>query len=113
MPVSKSYLDFVLESVREAGDVEPRRMFGGVGLYTDNVIFALILDDQLYFKVNERTAERYEDAGAEPFLYTNKNGRTVSMPYYRAPEFLFDEPDEMADWVREAMGVGLAAKAEK
>jgi len=111
--VSSSYLDFVLESLSRAGDVSLRRMFGGVGLYIGEAIFALILDDQLYFKVDETTRRGYEEAGAQPFLYTNKQGRTVAMPYYRAPDFLFDGPEEMADWAREAMNIGLAAKAAK
>ena len=113
MAVSKSYVDFVLETLSGAGEVVPRRMFSGVGLYTEDAIFALILNDQLYFKVSERTAERYRDAGAEPFLYTNKTGRTVAMPYYQAPDFLFDDPDEMTEWARDAMVVGLAAKVAK
>ena len=57
------YLDYILQDV--LGHIEGlhhRAMFGGVGIYKDGVIFGLIYDNQLYFKVNNANRSRYESA---------------------------------------------------
>ncbi|KAB2847935.1 MAG: TfoX/Sxy family protein [Hyphomicrobiaceae bacterium] len=88
-------------------------MFSGAGVMLDGVMFALIADDTLYFKVDERTRGRFESEGMGPFSYATKNGDNVLLSYYRAPERLYDEPDEMLVFAREAAGTALSKAAQK
>jgi hypothetical protein len=53
MAVSPSYLAFVLEQLDGIRDLVPKRMFGGVGLYSGETFFAVIDNDTLFFKVDE------------------------------------------------------------
>jgi Cys-tRNA(Pro) deacylase len=67
MPVSDGYLEFVLDQLREAAPVRARRMFGGVGLYAGELFFALVFDDELFFKVDETSRPRSIAAGMRPW----------------------------------------------
>jgi DNA transformation protein len=109
MPVSPHFRDFVLEQLAPAGRVAPRAMFGGVGLYLDGLFFALIDDDTLYFKADESTRPRYERAGSRPFCpYPGEPDK--AMGYWQVPAEVLEDPDEVAAWAREALGVALAKK---
>ena len=66
------------------GPVTGRAMFGGFGLYLDGVIFAIIAWEQLYFRTDAATKDRFRKAGGEVFVYEAR-GRTVELPYSTAP----------------------------
>lgn len=113
MAVSPEYGAFVLELMEPLGGVGLRRMFGGAGLFCHGVMFGLIAGDRLYLKVGDGNRADFEDAGAAPFTYRTSKGEHGIMSYYEAPDFLFDEPDEMADWARKALDEAIRKSAEK
>ena len=107
------FVDFVKDQMARLGPVVSRRMFSGAGLYLDGVIFALILRDTLYFKVDDGNRAAYEAEGLSPFSYQVK-GRSVEIgSYRRAPERLFDDSEDMVDWARAAVAAGRRAEAKK
>jgi DNA transformation protein len=113
MAVNADFLDFLKDQLRGLGQVTSRRMFSGAGLYCDGVIFALILRDTLYFKVDDGNRPAYAAEGLRPFSY-DARGRTVEIgAYWQVPERLFDEPDEMVEWARAALAAGQRAEARK
>jgi DNA transformation protein and related proteins len=67
LTVSADYLAYVLDQLASLGPVRSRRMFGGVGLYGDDVFFALIDSDTLYFKVDDTNRSEYTQRGCAPF----------------------------------------------
>ena len=86
MAVSADFLEFLKDQLRGLGHVTSRRMFSGAGLYCDGVIFALILRDTLYFKVDDGNRRAYEAEGLRPFSY-DAGGRTVEIgAYWKVPE---------------------------
>lgn len=111
MSVSAEYLEYVLDQLSSVGSVEHKRMFGGIGIYFDGLFFALIDDDILYFKVDDLTRQRYEDAGSkgfDPF----KNGQP-SRNYFTVPVSVLEDLDELRGWTRDAIGVAGRALAKK
>ncbi len=113
MGSNAEFLDFLKDQLRGLGHVTTRRMFSGAGIYCDGVIFALMLRDELHFKVDDGNRRAYEAEGLEPFSYDAK-GKTVTIgAYWRVPERLFDDPDEMLDWARAALAAGRRAAAKK
>ncbi len=112
MAVSDEFREFVLEQLAPAGRIAARAMFGGVGLYLDGLFFALIDDDTLYFKADESTRTRYEKAGSKPFCpFPDRPERP--MGYWQVPAEVLEDPDELAAWAREAMGVALAKRSHR
>jgi DNA transformation protein len=49
------------------GDITSRPVFGGVGLYWEDVIFGIVFGDRLYLKVDEGSRGDYLARGMEPF----------------------------------------------
>lgn len=114
MSTSAEFLDFVTEQMAGFGPVSVRRMFGGAGVFRDGLMFALIVDEVIYFKADATTEADFAAEGLSPFTYqTRRNPRTV-MSYWRAPERCLDDPNEMTDWCRKALAVALrSAKPRK
>ncbi len=98
--------DHLAELFEPLGGVSIRRMFGGLGIFKEGLMFALVTDDVLYFKADSETAPRFEAEGFGQWVYEG-GARKVAMPYWQAPERLYDEPDDFADWARAAFAVAL------
>jgi len=112
MTATADFADYAVELLGAAGRVAARRMFGGYGLYCDGVMFALIADDVLYLKADERNRPELEGAGSAPFTYEAKGRRTI-MAYWRAPDEAMESRELMAPWARSALDAALRAKAAR
>ena len=109
MPASEDFKAFIADQLAGFGPVSIRNMFGGAGIYADGVMFAILADDTLYLKANETTAPAFEAEGMGPFEY-EKGEKTVAMSYWEVPPRLLEEPDELAEWAREAHRIAYAGK---
>ena len=102
MAASPEFVDFVLEQMAEFGRATSRRMFGGAGIYRDGVMFALIADDVLYFKVAASNSHDFDTEGLEPFFYISAAGKKTVMSYRQAPVRCLEDHESMAEWCRMA-----------
>ncbi len=84
-------------------------MFGGAGLYADGVMFALVSGGQIYLKADAASVARFEREGCGPFEYGTKKGKRAIMSYWRLPDRLYDDTQELAQWARAALAAALAA----
>ncbi len=110
--MSAALVDHCLELLAPLGRVRSRRMFGGHGLYVDDLFVALIAFDRLYLKVDEQSRAAFVAAGCEPFVYAG-GGRSVTMGYYTVPAEAMESPALMQPWARQAMSAALRARAAK
>jgi DNA transformation protein and related proteins len=110
--VSSNVVDLLSEMLRPLGTVSVRRMFGGAMVYVDGVALGLLDGDVLYLKADDTNKGMFEAEGQGPFVYEGKT-RPVAMSYWRVPERLYDEPDEMAEWARAALEVARRATIKK
>ena len=113
MALSPEFRALIEELLAPLGPVSVRRMFGGAGMFYEGVMFALISGDTLYLKTDDRNRARFEAEGCPPFTYRAKDGRNTVLSYFRAPERLIDEPDELLDWCRSAIEAALRAHVGK
>lgn len=109
MPVSPSYRTFVLEQLgRVAPAIRARSMFGGVGIYSDALFFALMDDDTLYFKVDDTNRPDYVAVSMGPFRPFGPDGEV--MQYYQVPEELLEDVETLELWVGKAVEVARRRK---
>lgn len=105
--------DFLLDLFAGFGPVTLRRMFSGYGVSRDGINFALVLRDAIYFRADAASIPRFEAEGAGPFQYAAR-GKTVTLgSYWRLPERLYDDTDELALWARDAFAAATRAAALK
>lgn len=111
MSVTPSYRRFVLEQLaRVATAVRDKAMFGGVGVYSEDLFFALIDDDRLYFKVDDSNRPDFEARGMGPFRPYGPEGE--AMQYYALPEEILEDSELLAQWADKAIAVART-KARK
>ena len=94
------------------GEVTIRRMFGGKGVYHQGLIIAVELRGEMMLKGDAVSAPELEAAGAVRWAYAGKGGKQVLMPYWTVPLDAYDDPDQMAHWVRLAFEAALRAPAK-
>ena len=106
--------DFIRDLFVAFGPVMVRRMFSGAGIFADGVMFGLIVRDVIYLKADDSNRTDFEREGCAAFTYTRgkKSGRPSehALPYWRLPERLYDEPDELAVWARRAFAAAEQKK---
>ncbi|TGQ95298.1 TfoX family protein [Mesorhizobium sp. M8A.F.Ca.ET.208.01.1.1] len=100
----------IAELFEGLGPVSIRKLFGGKGIYFDDVIIAVVIRGELMLKADEQSVPDFEAAGCRQWTYTGtRHGKLVAMPYWSIPDSAFDDPDEMAVWARRAYGAGRRA----
>src|SRR5262245_39225 len=112
MAAGGSFGAFVQDQLASVGHVTLRGMFGGAGVYCDGLMFGLVSDDTLYFRVDDGNRGAFEAEGSAPLAYEAK-GRTIVLPYWRVPERLFDEPEEMVAWAQAALAAARRVAAKR
>ena len=95
------------------GKIAVRAMFGGEGLYRDNVMFGFVFEERIYFKTDDEGRQAFLAEGCAPFVYPMKKGDIVSQNYYALPDRLYDDPEELAEWARKALAVARSKSAAK
>jgi DNA transformation protein and related proteins len=92
----------IIELFAAFGPVSVRRMFGGAGIFCDGLMIGLVADGMVYLKADEPGQAAFTAEGMGPFTY-GKAGKRVIMSYWRMPERLYDDPDELARWAADAL----------
>lgn len=106
------FVDYVVELISGWANISVRKMFGGYSLYREGLMFALISNDELFFKVDADSIAQFERLGCRPFIYTSQK-KTVRLSYWSAPDGSLDAPAEMHHACQTAYGAALHALAAK
>jgi DNA transformation protein len=106
--------EYIRDLFAQFRPVTMRRLFGGAGLYAEGLMFGLMFDGAIFLKVDEACIADFEREGSRPFVYTRakSHGRVgrASLSYWRLPERLYDDPDELAVWAARALAIAHAKK---
>jgi DNA transformation protein and related proteins len=109
MSASADFATYCTELLAVAGEVRSKRMFGGYGLYVDDLFVAIIVGEALYLKADEQSRPRFEAAGSRRFEYT-RQGKQQGMGFWTAPTSAMDSPAVMRQWVQLAVAAALRAR---
>ena len=109
---NSSFVEYIIDRLDSYGDITSRRMFGGYGLYCNKIIFAIIADDELYFKADSELAKEYESSGSFPFTY-QKDEKRVALSYYYVPIEIIEDEDSLKNWFNKSLVVAKASRLKK
>jgi DNA transformation protein len=115
MVASDDFAEFLRDQLAPVGRITMRRMFGKTGVFCDGVMLGMVTDNTLYFRVDDGNRATFKEAESFPPLNYEKKGETIDLAFWRAPERLFDEPEELIAWARAALAAArrVAAKRER
>jgi DNA transformation protein len=111
MVASAEFAEFLKEQLAPLGHVTMRRMFGKTGVFCDGFMLAMMTDNTLYFRVDERNRDAFAEAASSPPLNYRKRGQLIDLAFWRAPERLYDEPDEFLLWAEAALAAARRVAA--
>lgn len=112
MAASDSFAEFLREQLAPLGRVTMRRMFGKTGVFCDGLMLGMVTDNMLYFRVDDGNRAAFNEAESFAPLNYKKQGEIIDLSFWRAPERLFDEPDELVEWARIALGAARRVAAK-
>ena len=115
MVASDGFAEFLRDQLAPLGRITMRRMFGKTGVFCDGFMLGMVRDNTLYFRVDDDNRAAFKQAESFPPLDYQKKGGTIDLSFWRAPERLFDEPDELVVWALAALAAArrVAAKRER
>jgi DNA transformation protein and related proteins len=75
----------------------------------------MVTGDTLYVRIDDDNRAVFKEAGSTPPLTYEKQGRTIDLAFWRVPDRLLDDPDELLDWAQAALAAAhrVAAKRAK
>jgi len=106
------FIRYCVELLEPLGSVRVKRMFGGHGLYVDELFIAIVDDEQLFLKADEQSLPAFDAAGCAPFCF-DKQGETIQTHYRCAPEEAMESPALMRPWARLALEAALRQRTGK
>jgi DNA transformation protein len=113
MVASDSFAAFLSEQLAPLGRITMRRMFGKTGVFCDGLMLGMVTDNTLYLRVDDDNRAAFEEAASFPPLNYRKKGESIYLSFWRAPERLFDEPDEFVAWARIALAAARRVAAKR
>ena len=99
------YADYVVAKLSGLGDVRSRAMFGGYGIFHEGLMFALISDGVLYFKVDDSNRDMYQEAGSSIFPH--------GISYWEVPSDVFEDAAKLYEWAEISIRIAQAKASKK
>jgi len=106
-------IDWLTEELATLGNLSQRRMMGGMTLYLDGTVFAILDEGELWLKADAVSDAIWDAAGCLRFTYQMGEGRSGSMNYRRAPADVYDDGDALRRWAALALDAGRRGPAKK
>jgi DNA transformation protein len=113
MVASDGFAEFLRDQFAPLGRITMRRMFGKTGVFCDGFMLGMVRDNTLYFRIDDDNRAAFKEAEAFPPLNYEKKGGSIDLAFWRAPERLFDEPDELVAWARAALAAARRVAAQR
>ncbi len=113
MKKDAGFAQYVVEDLfAYVSDVSARAMFGGYGIYRAGVMFGLVEDGELYFKVDDEQKEKYLSFGSRAFTYM-KEGKPQELSYYFIPEEVQENNQLFRELAEDAYELALQKALKK
>lgn len=105
------FLEYIVYDI--FGEGEPitfRAMMGAHILYYEGKAFAILEDDELYFKGSKELADWYLSRGSKIFGY-KKEGKDAYLYYFFVPPEIYEDRNMREEWLDVALSVAVLPKA--
>ncbi len=107
-----TFKEFVLDQLSALPELRAKAMFGGHGLYSGANFFGILIEGQLYFKVDAASRAAYVERGMKPFTYT-KAKKVMTMSYYEVPPDILEDRERAVAWANQSIRLAAAPAGQK
>ena len=113
MVASIEFASFLRDQLSPLGYVTVGRMFGKSGVFCDGIMFGMVTDNVLYFRVDDQNKSTFKEVESLPSLNYMKKGNTINLSFWRAPDRLYDDQEEFMAWARSALAAAHRVAAKR
>jgi len=110
---SKQYIEYILELLEPINAISSGKFFGGQGITCDSVQFCMIMGNSLFFVVDDKSREKYQQMGTDCFWYTKKTGKVHVKKYHEVPSELLDDSKLLLEWANESIEIAKKLNKKK
>lgn len=108
------FKDYIVGDIlNEIEGISARAMFGGFGLYKNGIIFGIIADDGLYFKVDDSNAAEYRAFDSSPFTYERGNHQKTTMSYWLIPHDMLEDRERVQELALASVRINKQNRSSK
>ena len=102
----QSFHDYIIHDLLgDVPDITSRAMFGGWAIYKYGIVFGIIADGELYFKVDTSNRSDFERLQSRPFVYEKATGKQVTMSYWLVPEEILEHKQKLLSLMEKSIAV--------
>lgn len=110
--MEKSFLQQAVEFFASFGEIKSRSMFGGFGIFCDDAMFALVVNDELHLRAANQNEEEFKSLGMQPYCYS-KRGFPVVTKYYAIPSAWWENKETLVSHAKLALEIAVKDQKAK
>jgi DNA transformation protein len=108
------FVEYIIgDQLAQLSGMSARAMFGGFGIYQEGTIVGIVVDDELYLKVDATNQAEYEAMGSIPFCYLRKDKKKTTMSYWKVPPEVIEDREKLVMLVEQSYEINLKKAVEK
>ncbi|MDB2415202.1 TfoX/Sxy family protein [Rickettsiales bacterium] len=104
-----SFVEYIIELLSPYGNIIAKSMFGGYGVYKNNIIIGIISQDELYFKVDDSNRTQYQNMNSEIFTYEAR-GKINKISYWKVPLEILEDAQLLEEWLEQSYQISINSK---
>ncbi|MGL5335331.1 MAG: TfoX/Sxy family DNA transformation protein [Enterovibrio sp.] len=104
--MDKSFLQNTLKFFSDFGDIKSRSMFGGFGIFCNDTMFALVVNDALHLRATSHNEAQFKAFGMEPYRYS-KRGFPVVTKYFAIPESWWQQSEMLLEQAKQVLDIAV------
>ena len=109
---NSGFVDYIIDLLSQYGNISARRMFGGYGIYLNKIMFAIIIDDELYFKADSHLSQEYKKANSHPFTYQRKD-KIIALSYWYIPAEIIENEELLKSFFDKSVALATSLRKKK
>jgi len=96
----------ILKSNLDTIEFTSKKMFGGIGIFSEKIMFSLIYNGVLYFRSTEDLASEYSIDSIQ-FQHPSRDSK---MPYWSVPQPILNNKVKLSEWAKSALNLAKSLK---
>jgi DNA transformation protein len=112
MRVKSELANYVEEQLAFLGRISTKSIFGGIGIFVDERLLGIVMDDKVYLHTDASNLRAYQDRGMPQFK-PYPNAFDLTTDHHQVPAEIVDDPTLLKQWGELALAAAIEAAKVK
>lgn len=112
MRVKSELANYVEETLAFLGRLSTKSIFGGIGIFVDERLLGIVMEDKLYLHTDASNLRAYQDRGMPQFK-PYPNAFDLTTDHHQVPAEIVDDPVQLKQWGEHALAAAIEAAKVK